>query len=182
MKPSIGRIVIYNHPGSADGKYPPTQSPAIIQMGIIYITTSNTCEPEPVLAWLSSCRMRNGVFLSAERQHQHAYPRASPSSSASTTRLKRCVFCFIKRFVWSLDGVHFQPEASNRVVDSGQGVGLDCIASAPHRDISASKFMEARRTNFRKVRATSSLGAVCFKCVSALHNLIVSRKLDSVKR
>ena len=31
MKPSIGRIVIYNHPGSADGKYPPTQSPAIIQ-------------------------------------------------------------------------------------------------------------------------------------------------------
>ena len=31
MKPSIGRIVIYNHPGSADGKYPPTKSPAIIQ-------------------------------------------------------------------------------------------------------------------------------------------------------
>lgn len=31
MKPTIGCIVIYNHPGSADGKYPPTQSPAIIQ-------------------------------------------------------------------------------------------------------------------------------------------------------
>jgi hypothetical protein len=31
QKPSIGRIVIYNHPGSADGKYQPTQSPAIIQ-------------------------------------------------------------------------------------------------------------------------------------------------------
>lgn len=31
MKPSIGRIVIYHHPGSADGKYPPTNSPAIIQ-------------------------------------------------------------------------------------------------------------------------------------------------------
>ncbi len=31
MRPTIGRIVIYNHPGSADGKYPPTQSPAIIQ-------------------------------------------------------------------------------------------------------------------------------------------------------
>lgn len=31
MKPTIGRIVIYNHPGSACGKYPPTQSPAIIQ-------------------------------------------------------------------------------------------------------------------------------------------------------
>jgi hypothetical protein len=27
-KPSIGRIVIYNHPGSADGKFPPKQSPA----------------------------------------------------------------------------------------------------------------------------------------------------------
>lgn len=31
QKPSIGRIVVYNHPGSADGKYPTTQSPAIIQ-------------------------------------------------------------------------------------------------------------------------------------------------------
>ena len=31
MKPSIGRIVVYNHPGSADGTYPPTQSPAIVQ-------------------------------------------------------------------------------------------------------------------------------------------------------
>jgi hypothetical protein len=29
MKPSIGRIVIYHHPGSADGKYPPQDSPAI---------------------------------------------------------------------------------------------------------------------------------------------------------
>ena len=28
---SIGRIVIYNHPGSADGKFAPKQSPAIIQ-------------------------------------------------------------------------------------------------------------------------------------------------------
>lgn len=31
MQPTIGRIVLYNHPGSADGTYPPTQSPAIIQ-------------------------------------------------------------------------------------------------------------------------------------------------------
>jgi hypothetical protein len=30
-KAEIGKIVIYNHPGSACGKYPPTQSPAIIQ-------------------------------------------------------------------------------------------------------------------------------------------------------
>jgi hypothetical protein len=30
-KPSIGRIVVYNHPGSADGKFPAKQSPALIQ-------------------------------------------------------------------------------------------------------------------------------------------------------
>ena len=31
QKPSIGRIVVYNHPGSADGLHAPKQSPAIIQ-------------------------------------------------------------------------------------------------------------------------------------------------------
>lgn len=31
MKPSIGRIVVYHHPGSADGKHPAQDSPAIIQ-------------------------------------------------------------------------------------------------------------------------------------------------------
>ncbi len=31
MKPSIGRIVIYHHPGSADGTHPARQSPAVIQ-------------------------------------------------------------------------------------------------------------------------------------------------------
>lgn len=31
MKPSIGRTVVYNHPGSADGKYGKNESPAIIQ-------------------------------------------------------------------------------------------------------------------------------------------------------
>ncbi len=31
QKPSIGRIVIYNHPGSADGLHSPKQSPAIVQ-------------------------------------------------------------------------------------------------------------------------------------------------------
>ena len=30
-KPSIGRIVIYNHPGSADGLHGRKQSPAIVQ-------------------------------------------------------------------------------------------------------------------------------------------------------
>lgn len=31
QQPSIGRIVIYNHPGSADGLYPRMQSPALVQ-------------------------------------------------------------------------------------------------------------------------------------------------------
>ena len=31
MKPSMGRVVIYNHSGSADGKYLPSKSPAIVQ-------------------------------------------------------------------------------------------------------------------------------------------------------
>jgi hypothetical protein len=28
---SMGRIVVYNHPGSADGKFTPKKSPALIQ-------------------------------------------------------------------------------------------------------------------------------------------------------
>jgi hypothetical protein len=31
MKPTIGRTVIYNHPGSADGTFKPAQSPMVIQ-------------------------------------------------------------------------------------------------------------------------------------------------------
>ncbi len=31
LKPTMGRVVVYLHPGSADGKYPPSESPAIIQ-------------------------------------------------------------------------------------------------------------------------------------------------------
>jgi hypothetical protein len=31
MKVKQGDIVLYNHPGSACGKYPPTKSPAIVQ-------------------------------------------------------------------------------------------------------------------------------------------------------
>lgn len=31
QRPSIGRTVVYNHPGSADGTSRPAQSPAIIQ-------------------------------------------------------------------------------------------------------------------------------------------------------
>jgi len=30
-KPSIGRIVVYKHPGSADGKFPTMVSPGLIQ-------------------------------------------------------------------------------------------------------------------------------------------------------
>lgn len=29
--PSLGRMVVYNHPGSADRKFSPKQSPALIQ-------------------------------------------------------------------------------------------------------------------------------------------------------
>jgi hypothetical protein len=29
--PSMGRVVLYQHSGSADGKYPPMFSPAIVQ-------------------------------------------------------------------------------------------------------------------------------------------------------
>lgn len=31
IKPTMGRTVKYLHPGSADGKYPATESPAVIQ-------------------------------------------------------------------------------------------------------------------------------------------------------
>lgn len=31
MKPTMGRIVFYHHPGSLDGRYQPCYSPAIIQ-------------------------------------------------------------------------------------------------------------------------------------------------------
>jgi len=29
--PSVGRIVVYNYPGGADGKFAPKQSPAMVQ-------------------------------------------------------------------------------------------------------------------------------------------------------
>lgn len=44
MKPSICRAVVYNHPGSADGKYPPTKSPAVVQS--VYVTAVNPENPE----------------------------------------------------------------------------------------------------------------------------------------
>jgi hypothetical protein len=43
LKPTMGRVVKYLHPGSADGKYPPTESPAIVQA--VY-TTAVSDNPE----------------------------------------------------------------------------------------------------------------------------------------
>ena len=40
MTPSIGRIVIYHHPGSADGLHPRKDSPAMIQR----VNEDGTCE------------------------------------------------------------------------------------------------------------------------------------------
>lgn len=45
QKPSMGRVVIYNHPGSADKKYPPMKSPAIIQN--VYMTAVDPDDPAP---------------------------------------------------------------------------------------------------------------------------------------
>jgi len=44
QKPSIGRIVVYNHPGSADGKYPPMQSPAVVQKAKVFGDDVSTCD------------------------------------------------------------------------------------------------------------------------------------------
>ena len=40
QKPSIGRVVVFNHPGSADGLHPRKQSPAIVQK----VNDDGTCE------------------------------------------------------------------------------------------------------------------------------------------
>lgn len=45
MKPTIGRIVIYHHPGSADGRYAPQVSPAIIRE-VKEITPPDTTHPQ----------------------------------------------------------------------------------------------------------------------------------------
>jgi hypothetical protein len=54
QKPSIGRIVIYNHPGSADGRFPPAKSPAIIRaVGRDGNPGEVDMEPETVIrAWV----------------------------------------------------------------------------------------------------------------------------------
>lgn len=40
MKPSPGRIVMYNHPGDRTGKYPPKQSPAMV----LYVHDAETVD------------------------------------------------------------------------------------------------------------------------------------------
>lgn len=40
MKPSIGRVVVYHHPGDKTGKFPPKDSPAVIQR----VNEDGTCE------------------------------------------------------------------------------------------------------------------------------------------
>jgi hypothetical protein len=52
--PTIGRIVIYHHAGSADGKFPPKISPAIVQA----VNIDNTLE----LVVFSSGN-GNGIFF-----------------------------------------------------------------------------------------------------------------------
>lgn len=41
---TMGRIVLYNHPGSADGKYPPIQSPAVVMNA--YTTAVDAEDPQ----------------------------------------------------------------------------------------------------------------------------------------
>ena len=43
-KITMGRIVFYNHPGSADGKYSPIQSPAVVQS--VFTTAVDPDDPE----------------------------------------------------------------------------------------------------------------------------------------
>jgi hypothetical protein len=61
QKASIGRIVIYNHPGSADSKYPPMQSPAIIQD--VYIQQSPVDAAQVEVCDLFVMSKSNGIFF-----------------------------------------------------------------------------------------------------------------------
>lgn len=60
MKPSIGRIVIYNHPGSLDGKYPPMRSPAVVQSA-----SGNMCD-------LFVMSVTGGIFFAKDIPEQVA--------------------------------------------------------------------------------------------------------------
>ena len=57
QKPSIGRIVVYNHPGSADGKFLPKQSPAIIQK------VNTPIGPNPVTVEMIVFSVYGGIFF-----------------------------------------------------------------------------------------------------------------------
>lgn len=60
MKPSIGRIVIYQHPGSADGKFPPQKSPAIIQAVLDEEGTCRLFVFGPKGQHMDECKQGNG--------------------------------------------------------------------------------------------------------------------------
>lgn len=52
QKASICRMVVYHHPGSADGKYPPMESPAVVQN----VYADNSCD-------LCVLGNSNGIFF-----------------------------------------------------------------------------------------------------------------------
>lgn len=66
-KPSIGRVVIYNHPGSADGKWPAMKSPAIVQS--VYTTAVDPNDPGPgnhEVCDLFVMSVTNGIFFAKQ--------------------------------------------------------------------------------------------------------------------
>lgn len=69
QKPSMGRMVIYKHAGSADGKYPPIESPAIIQR----VCTENPGRPEGELVVdLFVMSNTGGIFFAKSVLHGDA--------------------------------------------------------------------------------------------------------------
>jgi len=61
QRPSIGRIVVYHHAGSADGKYPPQESPAVVQK----VNADGTVE-------LFVMSVSGGIFFTHNTQHGDA--------------------------------------------------------------------------------------------------------------
>lgn len=61
QKVSIGRTVLYNHPGSLDGKYPPVQSPAVVQKVYIEQSVKDGAQCEHVDLFVMS--VTGGIFF-----------------------------------------------------------------------------------------------------------------------
>lgn len=60
QKPSIGRVVVYHHPGSADGKFEPKVSPAIIKRVNVPVGDN------PVTVELFVMSVYGGIFFNHE--------------------------------------------------------------------------------------------------------------------